>query len=164
MRMLKHGGGIVGKLVAQRAHQGTGVHGGLQAFSADVPADDDEQGLVLERKHLEEVSAYSVDGQVGALQHEVAGEGSCVGISSACTLRAAGDFCVGTLFVLADADESIENDRYKTGEKDGVGYGACAEGDGAEVEVLRLELLGKPMPASSKIKGLYRWSRPYRRG
>ena len=71
VEVVEDSGGVVGKLIAQRAHQGAGIHGSLQALAAHV-AHHDQQRVVFERQDLEEVSADAVDGQIGALKHEVA--------------------------------------------------------------------------------------------
>ena len=42
VEVLEDDGGVVRELIAQRADQGAGIHGGLQAFAADV-ADNDKQ-------------------------------------------------------------------------------------------------------------------------
>ena len=69
VEMRKHCGRIMRELVAQSADQAAGVHGGLQAFAADV-TDDDQHGFIFERKSLEEIPAYTVDRQIGAVQGE----------------------------------------------------------------------------------------------
>ena len=141
VEVLEDRGRVVRKLVAQRADQGAGIHGRLQAFAADV-ADDDEQGVVFERQHLEEVAAHAVDGQIGAFEHEVLIRRKLRGNEQRLHAARGRDLGGGALLVLADADEAVENDGDEAAEEDGVGDGAGAELDGTEMEAVRSELFG----------------------
>ena len=142
VQMIEHRGRIVGELVAQRAHQGARIHRCLQAFTADV-ADHNEQRIVFQRQHLEEVAAHSIDGQVGAFEHEVAIRRKLGGNEQRLHAARSRDFSGRALFFLADADETVEYDRDETAEEDGVGDRPGAELNGTEMEAVRGELFRK---------------------
>ena len=151
VEMVENSTGVVGELVAQGSDEGAGIHSSLQALAADV-AHHDEERLVFERQDLEEVSADTVDGQVGALKHEVAGgrqlRRNQQGLDAAC----GGDFGVGALLLLTDMDESVENHSDEAGEKDRIGDCAGAKLDWSEMKAVVSELLGEPMDAGRVVE------------
>ena len=150
IQVIEHCARIVRQLVAQGAHQGARIHGRLQALAADV-ADHNEERIVLQRQDLKEVAADAVDGQVGALKHEILVGRKLGGNQQSLYAAGGGDLGGGALLDLTDANEAVEDDGNQAGEKDDVGDGAGVKCDGTEMEVMRSELFGQPVAARGVV-------------